>query len=88
MCVWPGVPVELQVSAGGDTGVLLAGSRTLVTVDVVSASRSRFNESVVLVQSVPASSLGSLSCRKIVPHWVGTGSPGTACRDTADKAVS
>jgi hypothetical protein len=38
VCVWPGVPVEFQVSASGDTGVLLAGSRALVAVDVVSAS--------------------------------------------------
>jgi hypothetical protein len=61
VCIWPGVPVELQVSTGGDTSVLLASSRALVTVDVVSASSSRLNKAVVLVQGVPASSLSSLS---------------------------
>jgi len=61
VCIWPGVPVELQVSTSGDTSVLLASSRALVTVDVVSASSSRLNKAIVLVQGVPTSSLSSLS---------------------------
>lgn len=88
MCIWPGVPVELQVSTGGDTSVLLASSRALVTVDVVSASSSRLNKAIVLVQGVPTSSLSSLSRGKIVPNWVGAGSPCTASCDAADEAVS
>nr|GFD53383.1 hypothetical protein [Tanacetum cinerariifolium] len=56
VAIRPGVPVEGQLGAGSGAGVESAGGRALVADDVVSAGRSRLDETIVLVQGGPASS--------------------------------
>lgn len=88
MCVGPCVPVEGQLGACSNAGILLAGGCALVTVDVVSARSCGLNEAVVLVLGIPASSLSPLSGGQVVPDRVGSSSPDVVGRDAGHEAVS
>jgi len=87
VAVRPSVPVEGQLGTGSDIRVELGGGRALVTVDVVSAQGGRLNETKVLVQRVPTSSLRPRVCGRVVPYRIRALGPDIVGSDAAHEAV-
>lgn len=87
VAVRPSVPVEGQGRTSSNVCVKSGSRRALVTVDVVSAQGGGLNESKILVQRVPTSSLGPGVGRRVVPYRIRALGPDIVGSDAADEAV-
>jgi hypothetical protein len=80
-------PGNLDGRSSRNIDVQPTGGSTLVAVDVAAAESGGLNESVVLVQRIPTSSLLPLVCRHVEPVWLGASREGASGSDTGDEAV-
>lgn len=87
VAVWPSVPCKLNGVSGVDVGVETSGCGTLVAVHVRCANGVRLDETVVLVQSIPACRLGTRVLGVVVPDRVGAVGVGSLHVDSLDEAV-
>lgn len=87
MRVWPCVPCELDSVSGVSTGVQTSCCSALVAVHISGSDGCGLYEADVLVQSVPASCLGSTIGLKVVPDRVGAVGDYSLDSDAFDEAV-
>lgn len=87
VAVGPRVPHKIDRVSGIDVGIESTCRCALVAVDVCAAESSGLDETIVLVQCIPASGLGPAVGRAVEPDGVRTGGGFAVDDEFCDKAV-